>query len=640
MEGARHFILATAGHVDHGKSALVKALTGTDPDRLPEEQVRGITIDLGFAHLDLPSAAGEPSIVLGIVDVPGHEDFVKNMVAGVGSIDLSLLVVAADDGWMPQTEEHMQILTYLGVKRALIALTKIDLAQDEQGAVAAIREKLNGTPFAIAPIVPTSVITGRGLADVSAALAQVLADAPAPADIGKPRLPVDRVFKLQGIGTVVTGTLSGGMLRRGQNVAIQPSTKTARIRNIQSHNRDVEISGPGSRTALNLSLDAVEDVHRGDVITLGEFGGPSRIIDAILEISPRADRSIKDGARVHVHHGSGNTAARIAFHNREDLAPGERALAQLRVEAPAFVFAGDRFVLRDWSEHSTLGGGIVLDPDASQRLFHSEARSRFLSPRAQAPDDAAGFVASQVARDGAAKKSQMCHKSRFSADAISSAVSRLQAAGGAMVVGEMVIEAALWNKVRQRAVDAIDARHRAHPEQAGLPLTDLRAALELNAPVAEIFDAIVADLCAQGFARSGNAIRRAAHRPALSPQLQSASARIRAMLAAKPFDPPSRKDVAPDIASQQALRFLIESGEVFEVSSEIVLAADSARRATEMVREFIRSHGPATVSELRQMLGNSRRVALPLLERLDRDGVTLRQGDKRSLRQPLPQKIH
>jgi selenocysteine-specific elongation factor len=626
--------------VDHGKSALVKALTGTDPDRLPEEQLRGITIDLGFAHLELPSPAGESSIVLGIVDVPGHEDFVKNMVAGVGSIDLSLLVVAADDTWMPQTEEHMQILTYLGVKRAVVALTKIDLAQDEQGTVAAIREKLRGTPFADAPIVPTSVITGRGLADVRTALAQVLADAPAPADIGKPRLPVDRVFKLQGIGTVVTGTLSGGMLRRGQNVVIQPSAKAARIRTIQSHNRDLEISGPGSRTALNLSLDAVEDVHRGDVITLSDFGGASSVIDVILEISPRADRPIKDGTRVHVHHGSGNTAARIAFHNREDLAPGQRALAQMRVEAPAFVFAGDRFVLRDWSEHSTLGGGIVLDPDAGQRLFHSEARSRFLSPRAQAPDDAGGFVASQLARDGAVKKSQMLRKSRFSADAVASAVSRLQAEGSAIVAGETVIEAALWKKVRQRAVDAIDARHRAHAEQPGLPLTDLRAALELNAPAAEIFDTIVADLCAQGFARSGNAIRRAAHRPALSPQLQSASARIRGMLAAKPFDPPSRKDVAPDIASQQALRFLIESGEVFEVSSEIVLTADNAKRATEMVREFIRSHGPATVSELRQMLGNSRRVALPLLERLDRDGVTLRQGDKRSLRQPLPQKIH
>ena len=255
MSAIRHFILATAGHVDHGKSALIKALTGTDPDRLPEEQLRGITIDLGFAHLELPDPANpSSSLVLGIVDVPGHEDFVKNMVAGVGSIDLALLVVAADDGWMPQTEEHLQILTYLGVSRAVVALTKIDLIQDGTSATAAIREKLRHTPFSAAPIVATSVVSGRGLDELKAALSRVLADAPPQTDIGKPRLPVDRVFKLQGIGTVVTGTLNGGTLRRGQTVAIQPSGKTARIRNIQSHGRDVVASGPGSRTALNLSL--------------------------------------------------------------------------------------------------------------------------------------------------------------------------------------------------------------------------------------------------------------------------------------------------------------------------------------------------------------------------------------------------
>jgi selenocysteine-specific elongation factor len=632
MPGVRHFILGTAGHVDHGKSALVKALTGIDPDRLPEEQMRGITIDLGFAHLELPSAPDGSSIVLGIVDVPGHEDFVKNMVAGVGSIDLSMLVVAADDGWMPQTEEHLQILTYLGVTRAVIALTKADLTKDEGSVVKAIREQLNGTPFADAPIVPTSIVTGQGLGDLKAALARVLKDAPAPADIGKPRLPVDRVFKLQGIGTVVTGTLSGGTLRRGLTVVIQPSGKAARIRNIQSHGRDVEISVPGCRTALNMSLDAVEDVHRGDVVTVGESGKSSDVIDVLLEISTRAAHRIKNGARVHVHHGSGNIAARIAFHSGADLTPGERALAQLRLEEPAFVFAGDRLVLRDWSEQNTLAGATVLDPDADRKSFHSEARERFLTPRANAPGDATGFVASQVARDGAAKKNQMLVKSRFSAAAISSAVSKLAAEGAGVATGELIIDAKLWERLRRSAADAVDARHRAHPEQAGLPLTDLRAALDAETHVAEIFDATVADLCGNGFVRSGNAIRRANHRPALSPQLQSASERIRASLAAKPFDPPSRKDLAPDIASQQALRFLMESGEVFEVSSEIVMAAESAKRATEMIREFIRSHGPATVSELRQMLGNSRRVALPLLERLDRDGVTLRQGDKRSLR--------
>ncbi|MEK7675715.1 MAG: GTP-binding protein, partial [Verrucomicrobiota bacterium] len=231
----KHFILATAGHVDHGKSALVKALTGIDPDRLPEEKARGITIDLGFAHLEVPAPPtfnAQPSTFrLGIVDVPGHEDFVKNMVAGVGSIDLALFVVAADDGWMPQTEEHLQILTYLGVTRAVVALTKIDLAEaDEEGAEAGVREKLQGSPFAGAPIVRTSVIRGRGCGELVSKIAQVLADAPPPQDLGKPRLPVDRVFTLRGIGTVVTGTLTGGAFRRGQAVVIQPEGKTTRLR--------------------------------------------------------------------------------------------------------------------------------------------------------------------------------------------------------------------------------------------------------------------------------------------------------------------------------------------------------------------------------------------------------------------------
>ncbi len=633
MPGLRHFILATAGHVDHGKSALIKALTGTDPDRLPEEQARGITIDLGFAHLELRDPAdASSSIVLGIVDVPGHEDFVKNMVAGVGSIDLALLVVAADDGWMPQTEEHLQILTYLGVRRAVVALTKIDLAQDEQAATAAIREHLAGTPFADAPIVATSVVNGRGLDELKAALARVLAGAAPPADIGKPRLPVDRVFKLQGIGTVVTGTLSGGALRRGQNVAIQPAGKSARIRNIQSHGRDVESSSPGTRTALNLSLDAVEDIHRGDVVTLADFGGPSSVLDVLVEISPRATHVIRDGTRVHAHHGSATVAARVAFRDDTTLAAGERAVAQLRLESLAFAFAGDRLILRDWSERVTLGGGIVLDPDGNRKSFRTEARMKFLAARAASPEDVAAFVASHVAYEGAARASQLLLRSRFSATAISAAAAKLAAQGAIVAAGDFLADAASWQSLRRRATETIDARHRAHPEESGLPLNDLRAALQDELPAAEMFEPLVADLCARDLVRAGTAIRRATHRPALTPQLQAAGAKIRAMIAAKPLDPPSRKDLAPDAASQQALRFLIQSGELVDVNVEIVMTAEAVKQATAMVRDFIRKNGPATTSDLRQMLGNSRRVAIPLLERLDRDGVTVRQGDKRALR--------
>jgi len=634
MSSVQHFIVATAGHVDHGKSALVKALTGTDPDRLPEEKLRGITIDLGFANLELRSpVAPFSSFLLGIVDVPGHEDFVKNMVAGVGSIDLALLIVAADDGWMPQTEEHLQILTYLGVTRAVIALTKIDLAQDETSVIASIRENLRNTPFSDSPIVPTSILSGRGLDDLKSALAGALAKTAPPRDIGKPRLPVDRVFNLQGIGTVVTGTLTGGALRRGQNIMIQPSGKSARIRNIQSHNRNVELSGPGTRTALNLpNVIAHEDIRRGDVVTLAELGGPSGILDVLLEILPRANRQLKQDARVRVHHGSGGVPARVAFFTSKKLAAGERALAQLRLEAPAFVFAGDRFVVRDWAEQSTLAGGIVLDEDASSTLLHSEARVNFLNWRAGAPEDVQAYVVSQLKRDSAARQSQLLRKSRFSEGEISSTISGLAADGSVALVGEFIADIAKWENLSRRAIEAIDARHRAHPEDAGMFLTELRASLESDLPFADLFDALIKDLCKSEFTQTGAVICRASHRPALSAQLQAAASKLRAELAAKPFDPPSRNQLAPDPVSQQALRFLITTGDAIEINEEVVIAVEHYKRATDLIRDFIRARGPATVSDLRQMLGSTRRVTLPLLVRLDRDGVTSRQGDKRILR--------
>jgi selenocysteine-specific elongation factor len=533
---------------------------------------------------------------------------------------------------MPQTEEHLQILTYLGVTRAVIALTKIDLAQDEQATISAIRARLAATPFADASIVPTSVISSRGLDDLKSALVRVLAQAPPPADIGKPRLAVDRVFKLQGIGTVVTGTLSGGSLKRGQSVAVQPGGKSARIRNIQSHGRDVEAIAPGSRTALNLSLDAVEDIHRGDAVTLAEFGGPSEVLDVAIEISSRATHSIKDGARVHAHHGSGAVAARVAFREEITLAPGQSAVAQLRLEAPAFAFAGDRFILRDWAERLTLGGGIVIDPEGNRRAFRTDPRSKFLTARAAAPADISTFVSSCVAYTGAARMPQLLVRSRFSALAITEAVAHLVKAGTVIAAGEWIVDSAKWSALRQKSVEVIDARHRAHPEESGVPLNDLRSALQDDLPAGEIFEPLVADLCVKDFIRSGAAIRRASHRAALTPQLQAAGGKIRALLAAKPLDPPSKKDLAPDIASQQALRYLIQSGELIDINVEIVMTADAVKQATTMVRDFIRKSGPATTSDLRQMLGNSRRVVIPLLERLDRDGVTVRQGDKRALR--------
>ncbi len=643
----KHFIIATAGHVDHGKSALVKALSGTDPDRLPEEKARGITIDLGFAHITLPSNE-EPGVSfdLGIVDVPGHEDFVKNMVAGVGSIDLALFVVAADDGWMPQTEEHLQILTYLGVDRAVVALTKTDLLEaGSDQVVADIRAKLQDTPFASAPIIGTSVMDGSGLGELKAALVQELGRLGPHRDINKPRLPVDRVFTLHGIGTVVTGTLAGGTFRRGQTVVIQPSGRTTRIRSLQNHNANVEASSPGSRTAINLpdvqiaTASGSEGVCRGDVLTLPELGSAGKVWNVLLEKSGRlteaklsGSRPLKNGTLVRVHHGSGNFPARVQLISGESLTAGAKAIAQIRSETPIFAMIGDRFVVRDWQEQGTLAGGRVLDPDANPKRFRGQAQRAYLEKLACSTGAPADLILLQLGRDKAARSTSLLLRSRFSAAEIAEAASQLVREGKLVLAGEWLMESDWWIKLRRSAADAIDAKHRTDPNHAGLALGELRAAAGMNLPDPALFETLVADLCRADFEQAGVLIRRRKHQPTLPPHLEAAAARLRAALAAKPLEPPSRKELAPDSATQQALRFLLQTGEAVELGAEVVLLAEFYRRVTEQIRKLIAQNGAATVSEIRQAIGSSRRVVVPLLEKLDRDGITRREGDKRVLR--------
>jgi len=555
------------------------------------------------------------------------------MVAGVGAIDLALLIVAADDGWMPQTEEHLQILSYFGVRRAVVALTKGDLAADEAAAVAEIREHLQSSVFAEAPIVATSAVSGRGLDALKETLTRELANAPAPRDIGKPRLAVDRVFTLTGAGTVVTGTLTGGSFQRGQSVVIHPGERRARIRRIQSHGRDVEASGPGTRTALNLTdIDAVAGVNRGDVITLPDMGRANDCVDVMLEISARSSRSIKDGVRVRVHYGSGNVPAHVALGHGKELAVGERAIAQLRLEAPAYLWVGDHITMRDWSEQQTLAGAIVLDPDAMRKSFRTTDRQQWLTRISESLDAPTRLVAAHVARDVALEAARGFVKTRFSKDEIDAAVQQLARSGTVVVRGEMVVDSPTWNAAIQRSAGIIDDTHRAHPEHVGLSVTELRNTITKEFPVNALFDALVTDLCAHGFRRAGSTIQRNSHRPQLPDPLRAAGEALRRALSTQPLEPPSRKELTPDQASQRALKFLIENGEVVEISADLVLNADAVAQATDRVKAFVAKNGPATVSEIRQSLGSSRRVVVPLLEYLDRTLVTVRRGDKRALR--------
>ncbi len=646
MTQTRYYILATAGHVDHGKSALVKALTGIDPDRLPEEKARGITLELGFAHIDIDDANGARCRI-GIVDVPGHEDFVKTMVAGVGSIDLALLIVAADDGWMPQTEEHLQILSYLGIPRAVVALTKSDLVADVSEPIKAVCKKLQGTPFSDAPVVPVSVFTGDGLEELRATLSAALASTPPAADIGKPRLPVDRVFTLRGTGTVVTGTLTGGILKRGDTVVIQPRGITARVRTIQSYNKDVEQSRPGTRTALNLpdiAADRGKDatgpgVRRGEVITLPELGSATDTLDVLLEKSARllhtgapAARSLEDGTRVQIHHGSGRFAARVYFLDHLPLNPGEHRIAELRAEEPVFAFAGDRFIVRDWSEQATLGGGVVLDPDAVRRRFRSLEQNEFLAARATMIGDAEVCIASLLRRDRAAKVDSLLLKSRFSSEAVQSVWQALVQHGDAAHHHGWLLWKPWWTETIAKAAELVDAEHQQNPHKLGLGISELRAALLPLLPDPELFGCVLVEMNAQGFLQSGMFVRRATHQPALPANLQKAGTRLRNALASKPLEPPSRKELVWDAIGEQALRFLIQTGEVVELNDQTVLLGDAFERARETVQSYLRQKGSASVSELKQQVGSSRRIMVPLLEKFDRDGVTRRQGDLRVLR--------
>ncbi len=627
----RHFIIATAGHVDHGKSALVKALTGTDPDRLPEEKRRQITIDLGFAELNLTAPNGD-KIHAGIVDVPGHEDFVRNMIAGVGSIDLALLVIAADDGWMPQTEEHLQILTYLGVRRAVIALAKSDLGNVEN-VTEQIRNRLRETVLAKSRVIPTSVRTGEGIENLKMTLALELATMPIQRDFGKPRLFVDRAFTLRGVGTVVTGTLTGGRLHRGQSISVQPQNLRARIRSIQSHGVEIDCAQPGMRTALSLPDLPIDQIKRGDVITDSDHAPTSALI-AQIEKSPRliakelAARPLKNGSSVYLHHGTSRVAARITLLEKKELGPGQKTIAHLKLASPIVAFVGDRFVIRDASEQHTIAGGMVLDPDGTS--LRDVRDLELLSMRATAPDDIDLCVRSEIARRGLVLRKTLLNKSHFSAGEISAALMRLERDSEIVLLGEIAANGAFWRMLRNQAIALIDNAHKQNPERHGLDLSELRSVLR-DQPE-NVFEALIAELCTDDFVRKGSAIARTCHQPVLPAGLQAVERKIRDALSQKPFDPPPRREIEPDRGSQNVLRFLIASGEVIEVGSDAVLLRENFECMSAKIAEFISKKGPATVSELRQALESSRRIMVPLLEKLDREGFTRRVGDKRGLR--------
>lgn len=648
----RHFILATAGHVDHGKSALVEALTKTHPDRLPEERKRGMTIELGFAELQLP-APFPPSapMQVGVIDVPGHEDFVKNMIAGMGCVNLGLIVVAADDGWMPQTEEHFQILEYLGVQRLVIALNKIDLAEEDEDFLReVVKDELSGTSFENAPIIATSAASGRGISELKQTLASILDSLPDLPDIEKPRLSVDRAFSVKGHGTVVTGSLADGRFHVEQSVVVQPQGISARIRSMQCFGRAAESAGPGTRVAINLANVALrstlvsmqEGVGRGDVVTAENFGKAGRVLDAVITKSKRlaggktpASKPLKHGARVRLHHGSANVPGRIFFLNGLELQPGEEAIGELRLERNAPILTGDRFVIRDWAETHTLAGGIALDVQASAGRFRKDRQRTYLEACRRSPSaDLPTMMRAQIVREQTLPEAEVMRGSRFSSQEIRDCAAMLEKEGSILRRSGIVFEANYWKAQLGAATNAINRFHQTHPELLGLPLSQLRNCLDKRLTPHGAFHAVFDALTESGFVVQSAAIQRPGFAISLPPNLQDAANQIRKALGEKADEPPARKQIIASKEEEQAMQFLIDSGEAVELNKDLALLRKGYDKLCESTKKFLQKHNTASVSQLRQYTAVSRRVMIPFLQYLDAQGITIREGDLRRLPKP------
>ncbi|MEN8678869.1 MAG: selenocysteine-specific translation elongation factor [Akkermansiaceae bacterium] len=641
----KNFIIGTAGHIDHGKSTLVQTLTGTNPDRLPEEQERGVTIELGFAHFSLPIPKTQSdTFEIGVVDVPGHADFVNNMVAGVGSIDLAIFIVAADDSWMPQSEEHLQILTYLGIKKFIVALTKADLVDDLEFVTEILADDLQGTALEGAPIVPVSAPTGLGMDALKEAIANTLAETEDPRDFEQPRLAVDRAFSPKGVGTVVTGTLTGGKLSVGTQLTAYPSGLRTHVRSIQNHSASLEQAVPGMRTALNLpdlplSAKGKKGVSRGHLLVGGSPGEATLEIDVEITRAHRpipgqkgTQRPLKSNHRIFVHHGSGRTQARVLFPEDIVLSPGDTSIAQLRFDHPIHTLAGERLVIRELSGEATLAGAIVLDPHPMRRQFRSEQRQSFLHARAEAPNDLQVLLRTHLERDHFVPTLELTQSLPFSDAEMKTALKKLTKANEIVARGDKhFAHAPYWKELVKKASKVVQDYHASHPDHVGMSTDLLKKNLGTATAVPGLYDALLIQLGEKNFKVAENIICHNSHSLELPPELEAPAAEILKTLDEAGLAPPLPTELQTTPDHVAAYRFLSRTRQIIPLDPKVTLGASAFQDTIDQVRDFIEKKGQATASELRQHLGTSRKVIMPLLERLDRDKITRRDGDFRTL---------
>lgn len=623
----RRYVIGTAGHVDHGKSTLVRALTGIDPDRLAEERQREMTIDLGFAWFRLPGGRE-----VSVIDVPGHERFVGNMLAGVGGVDVAMLVIAADDGPMPQTREHLAILDLLDISHGVVALSRTDLVDDEWQAlvVEEIRELLEPTSLAGAAIVPVSAITGVGLEELVAELDRVL-DTTEPRDgNGHPRLPVDRSFRVSGFGAVVTGTLVDGEFRVGQELMVYPSGRAVRVRGLQEHQRQVDHAGAGSRVAVNLGGIDTDEIRRGDVLAPSGVLTPSLRLDCHIALLSDAPAPLKHNDEVIAFTGASEIPARVTLLDQDALSPGAQGWVQLRLAAPAVTLRGDRVILRRPSPAATIGGGMIVDPAPRRHKRNQEAVIRSLEVLAEgAPEDlVVQELGEEIIEAGALGRQAGV------TDALSMLTGLIER-GDVVIAGDhgditvtaktLVLRRTVYERLASTLEAVLAEHHRSQPLSPGIRRNDVRARLGVRSQ--RPFDALLRAFEAQGLAESDGAVVSS---PGFEVQLSDTQREMAdAFLAAassQPYSPPSPEEHG---LSQELVSALAARGEVERISPQIVYPADAFATIRQRVLEKLNEDGHITLAEYRDLFDTSRKYAQLTLEHLDDLRVTRRKGDVR-----------
>jgi selenocysteine-specific elongation factor len=627
------YVLGTAGHVDHGKSTLVEALTGINPDRLAEEQRREMTIDLGFAWLTLPSGK-----VVSVVDVPGHERFIKNMLAGVGGIDAALLIVAADEGIMPQTAEHLHILDLLGVEHGIVVLTKRDLVDEEWLELVAeeTRERMQGTTLRNAPLVPVSARTGVGLDDLKRAIDALLAEIPSrTAGRGAPRLPIDRVFTVGGFGTIVTGTLLDGPLAVGDEVEIAPSGARSRVRGLQTHNSKVERALPGTRVAANLAGLPVEALRRGDVVTAPGAMEPTAIVDLKLRLVADAPRPLEQNDALDLFAGAAEVACHVTLLDCEKLPPGGEAWVQLRLERPIAVARGDRCIVRIPSPSITAGGGRIVDAHPRRhRRFRPEVITALETLERGTPAD---LLVQAAGSDGPVEWNKLKDQSGLTGDDALAALGealrggRLRRLGpngdpGTIAPDSLLVSEAAWKRLTAMIEQALAAFHRRNPLRAGMPREELKSKAGIRAPRA--FNETLQLLQSEGeIATTETSVRLPTFSPRLSPKERAAVDNLLRDFEASPFSPPTRAEW--EELGNELIGYLIDTGRLVRVSPDVLFSGEGYTKLVEWTTHLLAEGGEVTVATLRDQFSTSRKYALALLEHLDERKITRRVGDAR-----------